>query len=236
MTKDTKHLSAFKSFKIPLLRILFISVPHFKFGYLVCWCLEFFIYLDISPLLDVILVKVLSQSVSCSFVLLLSLQKLFSFIRSHLLIIDHNIWAGDVLFRKLSPIPIYSRLFPTFPFIIFSVSSFMLRSLIHLDLSFVQCDKYGCICICLHAGIELYQHYLLKMLFFSLYDFGFLSKFKCPLVLFIYFTSLIVFFCISLWDLFISSLKVFIIFIWLYLRPPSYALPVLGYLGLAVLG
>jgi hypothetical protein len=33
----------------------------------------------------------------------------------------------------------------------FSVSGFMLRSLIYLELSFVEGDRYGSICILLHA-------------------------------------------------------------------------------------
>jgi hypothetical protein len=39
-----------------------------------------------------------------------------------------------------------------------------LRSLIHLDLIFMQGDEYGSIFILLHADIQSYQHYLLKML------------------------------------------------------------------------
>jgi hypothetical protein len=58
----------------------------------------------------------------------------------------------------------YSILFLTFYSIRFSVSGFMLRSLIHLDLSFVQGDRCGSICILLHADIQLEQHHLLKML------------------------------------------------------------------------
>jgi hypothetical protein len=42
----------------------------------------------------------------------------------------------------------------------------MLRSLIHLDLSFVQDDKYGSISIFLHTNCQLDQHHLLKMLCF----------------------------------------------------------------------
>ena len=41
----------------------------------------------------------------------------------------------------------------------------MLRSWIHLDFTFVLCNRYGCICILLHAGIQLDQPKLLKMLF-----------------------------------------------------------------------
>ena len=39
--------------------------------------------------------------------------------------------------------PMSLRFFPTLSSIRFSISGFMLRSLIHLDLSFVQGDKYG---------------------------------------------------------------------------------------------
>jgi hypothetical protein len=55
-------------------------------------------------------------------------------------------------------------LFPTFSSISFRVSGFMCRSLIHLDMSFVQGDNNGSICILLHAYCQLNQHHLLKML------------------------------------------------------------------------
>jgi hypothetical protein len=89
-------------------------------------------------------------------------QKLFSFMRSHLLIFDLNACAIGVSFRNLSPMS--SRLLPNFSSIMANVSSFMLRSLTHLDLSFVQGDKYGTICILLHADIQLDEHHLLKKL------------------------------------------------------------------------
>jgi hypothetical protein len=64
--------------------------------------------------------------------------------------------------------------FPTFSSISFSLCGFMWRSLIHLDLSFVQGDKNGWICIPLHADLKLNQHHLLKILFpldsFSSFD------------------------------------------------------------------
>ena len=54
---------------------------------------------------------------------------------------------------------------------------FMLRSLIHVDLRFVQGDKCGSICILLHANIQSDQHHLLKTLFFfSLHSFGFCQE------------------------------------------------------------
>jgi hypothetical protein len=45
----------------------------------------------------------------------------------------------------------------------FSVSCFMLRSLIHLDLSFVQDDKFRSVFILLHVDIQFDQRHLLKM-------------------------------------------------------------------------
>jgi hypothetical protein len=65
-----------------------------------------------------------------------------------------------VLFRKLFAVLMCLRLFPTFPSIRFSVFSFVLMSLIHLDLSFVQFDRYGSINILLHVDIKLDQHHL----------------------------------------------------------------------------
>ena len=84
--------------------------------------------LDISPLLDVGLIKIISQSVGGHFVSLtvsFSLQKLCNFTRSHLSMLYLTIQAIAVLFRDFSPVPISSRLFPTFSSISFSVSGFM---------------------------------------------------------------------------------------------------------------
>lgn len=70
-------------------------------------------------------------------------QKCLSFMISHLIIVDLSACTNSVLNRKpfscineLQPIPYFSS-------IRFSVSDFMLRSLIHLALTFVQGDNYG---------------------------------------------------------------------------------------------
>ena len=123
--------------------------------------------LEISPLSDVRLVKIFSLSVGCHFVLLtvsFALQMLFSFRRSHLLIVSLTVCAAGVLFRKWFPVPMRSSVLLTFSSIRFSVVDFMLRSLIHLDLSFVHGDRYGSIFILLHVEIQLCQHHLLNML------------------------------------------------------------------------
>lgn len=60
-----------------------------------------------------------------------------------------------------------SSIFPIFPSIRFSVCSFMVRPLIHQDLSFVQDERYGSIYIILHADLQFNQHHLRKILPFS---------------------------------------------------------------------
>ena len=94
--------------------------------------------LDSSPLFDVGLVRIFSHSVGCCFVLLtvfFSLQKLFSFMRPYLLSISVSVLLVSCAFKTTS----------NFLFIRVSVTGFMLRSLIHLDLSFVQGNRYGCL-------------------------------------------------------------------------------------------
>ena len=122
--------------------------------------------LEIRPLFDVGFVKIFSHSVGCHFVLSFALKKLLSIRRSHLLIVSLSVCAAGVIFRKWSPVPMHSSVLPTFSSMRFSVVDFMLRSLIHLNLSFVHGDRYGSIFILLHVDIQLCQHYLLNMLSF----------------------------------------------------------------------
>ena len=68
-----------------------------------------------------------------------------------------------------------SSIFSTFSSVRFSVVGFMLRSLIHLNLSFVQGDRYGSIFILPNIVIQLGHHHLLNMLF-SFYMFCFFVK------------------------------------------------------------
>ena len=82
----------------------------------------------------------------------------------------------------------FSRLILTFACMRFNVSGFMLRSLIHLEMSFVRGDEYETICILLHADIQLDQHYLLKMFsFFPLYGYAFLVKNQDSVGIWVYF-------------------------------------------------
>ena len=164
-------LGASQPFEIPLLWILsLVLYSIFWLGCLV-WLVVSFLsslyILDISPLLDMGLVILSSQSEGCWFVLStmpFALQKPCSFMRTHLSILDLRAWAIEVLFRKFTPVPMSSRLFSNFSSIRFTVSGFMLRFLIRFNLRFVQGDKYGSIFILLHTDSQLDQHHLLQML------------------------------------------------------------------------
>jgi hypothetical protein len=77
--------------------------------------------------------KYFSPSVQFHFVVLIvsfALQKLFSLMRFHLLMDDISTCTISILLRKMSHV---SRLFSNFSSISFSVSSFIFRSLIHLE-------------------------------------------------------------------------------------------------------
>jgi hypothetical protein len=127
--------------------------------------------LNISHLSDLGLLKILSQSVGGLLVLLtvsFALQTLCKFMRSYLSILDLTAQAIAVLFRNFPPVPIFLRVFPTLASINISVSGLMWKSLIHLNLSFVQGDKNGSIRILLHDNRQLCLHHLLKMLSFSI--------------------------------------------------------------------
>ena len=63
-------------------------------------------------------------------------------------------------------VSVCSSTFPTLSSMRFSVVGFMLRSLIHLHLIFVNGDRYESICIFLHVDIQLCQQHLLNMLSF----------------------------------------------------------------------
>ena len=80
---------------------LFKSVPHILTGLFDILVSSFLHNLDISPLSDMELVKIFSHSIGCHFVLLtvsLSLQNLFSFKRLHILILNLNVCAAEVVY------------------------------------------------------------------------------------------------------------------------------------------
>jgi hypothetical protein len=100
---------------------LFSSVHHFLmelFEFLESSFLSSLYILDISPLSDLGLVKILSHSFGGVFVLLtvsFALQKLCNFMRSRLSILDLIAQAIAVLFRIFFPCPHIFEAFPHFP-------------------------------------------------------------------------------------------------------------------------
>ena len=104
------------------------------FPYVKCWIIK-----DLFPFCRLLF---------CPNGRVLCLTDAFKFhVVNNLLIVDLNVWTICVLL--LFPVPVCSRQFPTFFSHIFYVSGFTLRCLIHLDLSFVQGERYGSICILL---------------------------------------------------------------------------------------
>jgi hypothetical protein len=77
-------------------------------------------------------------------VVFFTLQKNFSFMRSHLLFADLSVCDIGVLSRRLCPVPMSSRLCFTSSSIRLNVPDFM-KSLIHVKLNFVQGNEYGSI-------------------------------------------------------------------------------------------
>ena len=108
MAKDVEHflkgLSAILDSSVE--SSLFRSASHFLlvlFVLLMTNLLSSLYILKINPLSDVGLVKIFSQPVGCHFVLLIvyfTLQKFFSFRRSHSLIVSLSVCARGVIFRK----------------------------------------------------------------------------------------------------------------------------------------
>ena len=98
--------------------------------------LSSFLFCGIRPVSDVELVKIFSYCEVCQFVLLVvsfALHKLFTFMRSSLLIVSLSTCTIGILFRKLYPMSILSKQLSTFSSIRISVSwsGSLTRSLIH---------------------------------------------------------------------------------------------------------
>jgi len=118
---------------------LFSLVFHFLIELFVLFVPNFLISftLDISPLLDIGLVKVLSQMQDTVLVYWQCPSPSREALKFHEVPFMIWAWAICVLYRQLFSVPIHSRLFPSFSSMIISVSSFKMRSLVHLDLSFI---------------------------------------------------------------------------------------------------
>lgn len=139
-------------------------IPVFKY---IIWFIvssSSFEYFGYNSSID-IFVNNYSHSVGCYFVLLaVSFAQRSFTVSVFSFIVDLSIWAISVLLRDISHMIMCSGIFHSSN--MFSISNFILSSLIHLDLQFEQGDIYGFICILLYADIQLDAETLLKVLSF----------------------------------------------------------------------
>ena len=141
---------------------LFQSVPNFKNQviFLDIQLYSFFIYFGYQ--LSILCVGSKSlQSLFCHVVHMIvafTIQNLSSLMRYILLTADLSACANGVLFRNSCLVPVSSRIFSTFSSFSFSVSGFILGSLINSKLSFVG-DEFASIWILLHETIEFNQQH-----------------------------------------------------------------------------
>lgn len=87
-----------------------------------------------------------------------SFAELKLFMKSHLLLVGLSACANLPLFRKSFYEPVHSRLFATFSSIRCHVYVFLLRSLSHLEISFMQADNMGLFWNFVYAGVQFDHH------------------------------------------------------------------------------
>ena len=129
-----------------------------------CWYI-----LEINPLSVASFANIFSHSKCCLFILFMvsfAVQKLLSFIRSHLFVfvfIFITLGGGS---KKILLWFMSKSIFPMFSYKSFIVSSLTFRSLIHFEFIFVygvrECSNF----ILLHVAVQFSQHHLLKRLSF----------------------------------------------------------------------
>ena len=96
--------------------------------------------MDISPLSDGWMAKIISLSVGCQLILMIvsfAMQKLLSLVRSHLSILAFVAIVFGVLVMKSLPMPMCFMVFPRFSSRVFMVLGLMFKSLMQLELIFV---------------------------------------------------------------------------------------------------
>jgi hypothetical protein len=162
--KDVEHF--FRCFSAirysSVKKSLFSSVPHYLiglFGFLESIFLSSLYILANSPLSELGLVKILSQSVGGLFVLLMvsfALQKLCNF---SILQQQPFLFSSGIFF----PLYPYLRGFPPFLLYKFQCLWFYVEFLDPFRLELWKGGKHGSICILLHPNCQLSQHDLLKM-------------------------------------------------------------------------
>ena len=153
-------------------KCLFRSSAHFSIGlfvFLVLTCMSCLYILKIDPLSIDLFANTFSHSEGCLFILFmvsLAVQKLWSFIRSHLCIfvfISITLGGGS---KKILLWFMSNSVLPMFSSKSFIASSLTFKSLIHFEFIFVygvmECSNF----ILFPIAVQFSQHHLLKRLSF----------------------------------------------------------------------
>ena len=153
-------------------KCLFRSSAYFwigLFAFLILSCMSCLYISEINPLSVDSFANIFSHSEGCLFVLFIvsfAVQKLLSFIRSHLFIfgfISLSLGGGSkkILLRFMS-----KSVLPMFFSKSYIVFSFTFGSLIHFEFIFVYGVREFSNFILLHVAVQFSQHHLLKRLSF----------------------------------------------------------------------
>lgn len=92
------------------------------------------------------------------------------------LILESDIFSLCLGTPHTNPTLLSWRHFPTFYYIVFRVSGFILRSLIHLNWSFVQGDKCGSFIFLFLTQTDKITPFIKNAFFYPLFIFGFFVK------------------------------------------------------------
>ena len=152
-------------------KCLFRFSTHFLFGlfvfmilsYMSCWCI-----LEINTLSFDSFANIFSHSEGCLSILPIiyfAVQKLLSFIRSHLFTFVFVFITLGGRSKKLLLWFVSKSVFRNFP-LSFIVSGLTFRSLIHFEFIFVYGVRECSYFIILHVAVQISQHHLLKRLSF----------------------------------------------------------------------
>jgi hypothetical protein len=134
--------------------------------------------------------KIFFHFVDCLFSLVtasFAVQKLCTFMQSHLSIIYLKCWAFGALFRKLLLMSVCSSAFLILSWIDFTIVYLTLRVLIHFELTLMQGERLGSSLSFPQVDIQFSQHHLLKRLFLHQWTYwGSLSKIKWAVAVRVY--------------------------------------------------
>lgn len=166
IARDNEHFEIFPSHFFFLLKALCSDLqdPYFE-----CFFLSPLYILDINPLSDVQLAKILSHSVGFPF------TPLAVFVFFFLSYMGASSSYG-VLFRKSLSTFTSCRARLCFPLAVSVSHVFALRTLIHLKLDFMPSDKHASNFILLPMDNQFSQHHLLRCFLFFRVGFGHLCQ------------------------------------------------------------